>query len=113
MLQNGGCNRKCTLLDLKDDGYIVMKFIPGKSLYSLVRCTPISVFFVLRLYKKPQHIHSFQDFLKIFCNCYADIIVIAGICQNLFYGHLYESYLPTKFDFVHFSISLVQTPFGS
>ena len=86
MLQNGGCNRKSTLLDLKDDDNIVLKFIPEYSLYSLVRCTPISVFFVLRLYEKPQHVHSFQDFLKIFC-CYVDIIVIAGICQNLFYDH--------------------------
>ena len=43
--------------------------------------------------------------IKIFGYYYVDIVVIAGICQNLFYGHLYESYLPTKFDFVHFSIS--------
>ena len=28
MLQNGGCKRKNTLLDLKDDEYIVLKFIP-------------------------------------------------------------------------------------
>ena len=66
---------------------------------------PISVFFVLRLYEKPQQVHSFQDFKKMFCYYYVEIIVIAGICQNLFNGHLYESYLPTKFDFLHFSIS--------
>ena len=66
MLQNGGCNRKNLFLDLKDDDNIVLKFIPEYSLYSLVRCTPISVFFVLRLYEKPQHVHSFHDFLKIF-----------------------------------------------
>ena len=64
-----------------------------------------SIFFVLRLYEKPRHVHSFQDFLKIFCYYYVNVIVIAGICQNLFYGHLYESYLPKKLDFVHFSIS--------
>ena len=29
MLQNGGCNRKRTLVDLKDDDNIVMKFVPG------------------------------------------------------------------------------------
>ena len=28
MLQNGGCNRKSTILNLKDDDNIVMKFIP-------------------------------------------------------------------------------------
>ena len=28
ILQNGGCNRKSTLLDLKDDDNIVLKFIP-------------------------------------------------------------------------------------
>ena len=28
MLQNGGCNRKSTLLDLKDDDDFVLKFIP-------------------------------------------------------------------------------------
>ena len=28
MLQNGGCNRKSTLLDLKDDDDIVLEFIP-------------------------------------------------------------------------------------
>ena len=61
--------------------------------------------FDLRLNKKPQHVHSFQDFYKIFCYYYVNIIVIAGIYQNLFYGHLHESYLLTKFDFVHFSIS--------
>ena len=29
MLQNSGCNRKSTLLDLKDDDNSVMKNIPG------------------------------------------------------------------------------------
>ena len=79
MLQNGGCNRKSTLLDLKDDDDIVLKFIPEWSLYSLVRCTPISVFFLSPTLLKPQHVHSFQDFLKIFCYYDIDIIVIAGI----------------------------------
>ena len=87
MLQNGGCNWKSTFLDLKDDDNIVLKFIPEYSLYSLVKCTSISVFIVLRLYEKPQHVYSFQDFLKIFCYYHVDIIVIAGICQNLFYDN--------------------------
>ena len=102
MLRNGGCDRKSTLPALKDDDNIVMNFIPGWSLYLLVRCAPISVFFLLRFYEKTQHVHSFLDFLKIFCYYYVDIIVIAGISQNLFYGHLYESYLRTKFDFFPF-----------
>ena len=29
MLQNGGCNWKSTLMDLKDGDNIVLKFIPG------------------------------------------------------------------------------------
>ena len=66
MLQNGGCNRKSTHLKLKDDDNIVMKFIPEKSKHSLVRCTPILIFFALRLYEKPQHVHIFQDFEKSF-----------------------------------------------
>ena len=64
MLQNGGCNRKSTPLDLKDDDDIVLKFIPERSLYSLVRCTPISVFLFSDFTKKPQHVYSFQDFFK-------------------------------------------------
>ena len=36
---------------------------------------------------------------------FVSIIVIAGICQNIFYDHLYESYLPKKFDLNYFSIS--------
>ena len=68
MLQNGGCNRKSTLLAFKGDDDIVMKFIPEWSKYSLVRCTRISVFFfVFRLYEKPQHVQSFQDFKKFIC----------------------------------------------
>ena len=63
MLQKGGCNRKRIVLDLKYGDNIVLKFILKQSLYSLVRCTPISVFFVLLIYEKPQHVHSFQEFL--------------------------------------------------
>ena len=48
---------------------------------------PNFTFFVLRLYEKPQHVHSFQDFLKFFYYYNVDIIVIAGILQNLFYDH--------------------------
>ena len=112
MLKNSGCNRKSTLLDLKDGDNIVVKFIPGESLYSLVRCTPISVFCVLRYYEKPQHVHSFQDFLKIFCYYYVDIIGIAGICQNLFYGHLYVI-SPRNLILSILQYQLVQTPFRS
>ena len=63
MLQNGGCNRKSTLLDLKDDDDIVLKFIPEKSLYSLVRCIPISVFFLFSDFTKN---HNTFTVFKIF-----------------------------------------------
>ena len=87
MHQNSGCKRKRTVLYLKDGVNIVLKFILELSLYSLVRCTPISLFFVLGLYEKSQQVHSFQDFLLIFCYYFINIIVITGICQNLFYDH--------------------------
>ena len=63
MLQNGGCNRKSTLLELKDDDDIVMKFIPKYSLYSLVICTPISVFFLFSDFTKN---HNMFTVFKIF-----------------------------------------------
>ena len=84
MFQNGGYNRKSTLLDLKDDVDIVLKFI---EFIFTCKMYPNFSFFVLRLHEKPQYVHSFQEFLKIFCYYYVDIIVIAGICQNLFYDH--------------------------
>ena len=52
MLQNGGCNRKSTLLDLKGDDDIVMKFIPEWSKYSLVSRTRVSVFFLFSDFTK-------------------------------------------------------------
>ena len=59
MLQNGGCNRKIAVLDLKEGDNIVLKFILEQNLYSLVRCTQILLFFVPRLYEKPQHVQIF------------------------------------------------------
>ena len=79
MLHDGGCNRKSTLLDLKDDDDIVLKFTPEWSLYSLVRCTPISVCLFSDITKNHNKFTVFKIFFKIFCYYCVDIIVIAGI----------------------------------
>ena len=85
MLQNGGCNRKSTLLDLKDDDDFVLKFIPVN-----IRLSDVSLFHFFLFSDFTKKHNSFTVFkisLKILCYYYVDIIVIAGICQYLFSDH--------------------------
>ena len=64
MLQNGGCNRKSTVLGLKDGDNIVLKFIPELILYSLVKCTLISLFFCSPTLQKTTSRSKFSRFFN-------------------------------------------------